>query len=270
MTITHDAVGHAIDEQDTGERMTETETTQAPANPPSSPLKRYAPIAVVLGGLGLGYAFGLHEYFSLDYLRDARESLLATVNENLLVSALAFVAIYAMATAVAFPAASILTVFSGFLFGWLLGGALTAVAATLGATALFLSAKSAFGNVLREKAGPSVKKLAEGFEKDAFSYLLALRLAPVFPFFVINIAPALFGVKLRDYVIATFFGILPGTFAYAYLGQGLDSVLAAAAASGGSVSVSDLVTPQITIAFLALGAVALIPTIVKKVRGAKA
>ena len=250
--------------------MTMNTTAEIADTPPRSPLKRYLPIAAVVGGLGLGYALGLHQYFSLDYLKGARESLLATVENNFVLSSVAFVAIYAAATAVAFPAASVLTVFSGFLFGWLWGGALTAVAATLGATVLFLAAKTAFGDVLREKAGPAVKKLASGFEENAFSYLLALRLAPIFPFFVINIAPALFGVKLRDYVIATFFGILPGTFAYAYLGQGLDSVLAAAAASGGSVSVSDLVTPQITIAFLALGAVALIPTIVKKVRGAKA
>ena len=242
------------------------ETSPASKTAPS-PIKRYAPIALVVGGLGLGYVFGLHEYFSLDYLMGARDSLRATVENNLVLSALAFVAIYAAATAVAFPAASVLTVFAGFLFGWLLGGALTSVAATLGATALFVAARTAFGDVLREKAGPSVRKLAEGFEENAFSYLLALRLAPVFPFFVINIAPALFGVKLRDYVVATFVGILPGTFAYAYLGQGLDSVLAAAAETGGSVSIGDLVTPQITIAFLALGAVALIPTIVKKVRG---
>ena len=233
----------------------------------TSPIKRYAPIAVVLGGLGLGYAFGLHEYLSLEYLAGARESLRATVDGNLVLSALAFVGLYALAVAFSFPAASVLTVFAGFLFGWLLGGALTAVAATIGATALFLAAKTAFGDTLREKAGPRVKKLAEGFQENAFSYLLALRLAPVFPFFVINIAPALFGVKLRDYVVATFVGILPGTFAYAYLGQGLDSVLAAASESGESVSIGDLVTPQITIAFLALGAVALIPTIVKKLRG---
>ena len=233
---------------------------------PASPIRRYAPVAVILAVLGLGYAFGLHRYFSLEYVAGARESLLGTVENNFVLASLAFVAIYAAATAVAFPAASVLTVLSGFLFGWLWGGALTAIAATMGATALFLAASTAFGDVLREKAGPSVRKLAEGFQKDAFSYLFALRLAPVFPFFVINIAPALFGVKLRTYIVATFFGILPGTFAYAYLGEGLDSVLAAAAA-GDDVSIGDLVTPQITIAFLALGAVALIPTIVKKVRG---
>ena len=244
---------------------TETRAT-APVSP-VSPVRRYAPIAVVAGGLGLGYALGLHQYLSLDYLTTAREGLQAAVAANPVLSAAAFVGLYATATAFAFPAASILTVFAGFLFGWAPGGALTAVAATLGATALFLAARTALGDTLRARAGPKVRKLADGFKENAFSYLLALRLAPIFPFFVINIAPALFGVRLRDYVAATFLGILPGTFAYAYLGQGLDSVLAAAARSGTSVSVGDLVTPQITIAFLALGAVALLPALLRRLRG---
>ena len=230
-------------------------------------LRRYAPLALVAGGLGVGYALGLHDYLSLDYLMTAREGLQGTVAAHPVLSAAAFLGIYALATAFAFPAASVLTVFAGFLFGWQLGGALTAVAATAGATALFLAAKTALGDTLKARAGPKVRKLAEGFQANAFSYLLALRLAPIFPFFVINVAPALFGVPLRSYVAATFLGILPGTFAYAYLGQGLDSVLAAAAASGESVSIGDLVTPQITIAFLALGTVALIPTLVRKLRG---
>ena len=244
------------------------DTNAAPETAASpSPLKRFLPIAVVVGGLGAGYAVGLHEYFSLDYLTTAREGLRATVAANPVLSAGAFVGIYALATAFAFPAASILTVFAGFLFGWVLGGALTAVAATTGATALFLATRTALGDAIRAKAGPRVRKLAEGFDENAFSYLLALRLAPIFPFFVMNVAPAIFGVPLRTYVTATFLGILPGTFAYAFLGQGLDSVLAAAAASGESVAITDLVTPQITLAFLALGIVALIPTVVKKLRG---
>ena len=247
--------------------MTQTDTIQTDTTAPS-PLKRYLPIALVGGGLATGYALGLDRYLSLSYLAEVREGLRATVSENIVLASLAFVGAYAAAVAVSFPAASVLTVFSGFLFGWVLGGALTAVAATIGATLLFLAASTAFGDTLRQKAGPRVRKLAEGFEKDAFSYLLALRLAPIFPFFVINIAPAIFGVPLRTYVVATFLGILPGTFAYAYLGQGLDSVLARAAETGGEVSLSGLVTPQILIAFFALGAVALIPTIVKKVRGA--
>ena len=93
-------------------------------------------------------------------------------------------------------------------------------AATIGATILFLAARSSFGSVLRERLGNKAQAFAEGLKKDAFSYLLVLRLAPVFPFFVVNVAPALFDVKLRDYVLATFLGIIPGTFAFAWLGEG--------------------------------------------------
>ena len=94
-----------------------------------------------------------------------------------------------------------------------------------------------------------------------------LRLAPIFPFFVINIAPAFFNVRLRDYVAATFIGILPGTFAYAYLGEGVDSVLTAAREAGREVRLSDLVTTEITLAFVALALVAAIPTVVRSLRG---
>ena len=82
-----------------------------------------------------------------------------------------------------------------------------------------------------------------------------------------NVAPALFRVPVRTYVIATFIGILPGTFAYAYLGEGVDSVIAAAKASGGTPSVGDLVTPEILAAFAILALAALLPTLIKRWRG---
>jgi uncharacterized membrane protein YdjX (TVP38/TMEM64 family) len=233
----------------------------------SGALKRFAPVIVIVAGLAIAYAMGWHQYLSLSFLAESRKMLLGFVGENYLMSVAGFTLIYALAVAFSFPAASILTIFAGFLFGWLVGGTLVAFAATIGASALFLAAKSAFGDVLREKVGGRVKRLADGFEKDAFSYLFVLRLAPIFPFFVMNIAPALFNVPLRTYVAATFFGILPGTFAYAYLGQGIDSVLVAAQEAGTEISVSDLVTPQITVAFLALAAVAAVPLIVRRIRG---
>lgn len=229
--------------------------------------RRCLPLAIIAAGLALGYAAGLQDYLSLTALAEQRDWLKTFVAEHQIGSAVSFVVLYALAVAFSFPAASILTIFSGFLFGWLLGGALTAVAATTGAAAIFLAAKTAFGDVLRKRAGPFASKLADGFARDALGYLFVLRLAPIFPFFVMNIAPAFFDVKLRTYVIATFFGILPGTFAYAWLGQGLDSVIVSAAAAGREVSITDLVTPEITIAFLGLAIVAAIPTIVRKVRG---
>lgn len=231
--------------------------------------KRYAPLAVIALGLAFAYAMGWQRYLSLDFLAESRESLLGFVDANYAFALAGFTAIYALAVAFSFPAASVLTVFSGFLFGWFVGGVLVAFAATTGATALFLAARSAFGDFLRDRVGGRVKRLADGFEKDAFSYLLVLRLAPIFPFFVINIAPAFFNVSLRAYVAATFLGIMPGTFAYTYLGQGLDSVLVSAREAGTQVALSDLVTPQITIAFLALAVIAAVPTVIRRLRAGR-
>lgn len=224
---------------------------------------RFLPLVVLLGGLGLGYAFGLHHYLSLTYLGEQRGALQAYVAEHKLFSSLVFMVIYTAAVAFSFPAASVLTIFGGFLFGWLQAGIMVAFAATLGATILFLAAKSSIGGFLRAKLKGSAASFADGFAKDALSYLFVLRLAPVFPFFLVNIAPALFNVRVKDYVIATFFGILPGTFAFCYLGEGVGSVLDAAAASGTTPSVKSLVTPEITIAFASLACVAAIPSLVR-------
>lgn len=227
---------------------------------------RFLPVAIVVSGLAFGYAFGLQDYLSLGFLAEQRQALHAYVGANVFWSALLFLVVYILAVAFSFPAASVLTIFGGFLFGWMLGGALVAVGATVGASILFLATRSAFGGFLRHRVDGFVKKLADGFRENAFGYLFVIRLAPVFPFFVVNIAAALFDISLGRFVAATFFGILPGTFAYAYLGQGVDSVLVAAQASGREAQISDLVTRDITLAFFALALVALIPTIMRQFR----
>lgn len=234
-----------------------------------SSIARFAPIAVIVAGLAFGYTMGWHEFLSFDYLVNSRDMLKEMVAAHYYTAVFGFVAVYALATAFSFPAASILTIFAGFMFGWLVGGAAAVVGATIGATTIFIAARTAFGNFLKEKIGGKVAKLAKGFEEDAFSYLFVLRLAPIFPFFVMNIAPALFNVPLRTYIAATFLGIIPGCLAYAYLGQGLDSVIVSAAEAGKEVSVKDIVTFEIVAAFGALALVAAIPTIVKKIRGNK-
>ena len=231
-----------------------------------SKARRFLPLAVVAAGLAIGYANGVQNYFSLEFLAESRDRLKAIVDASPFLSVLGFIGIYATAVALSFPAASVLTVFGGFLFGWMIGGIAVAFGATIGATLIFLAARTAFGDFLRDRIGGRVKSLADGFEKDAFGYLLVLRLAPVFPFFVMNVAPALFRVPLKTYVAATFIGILPGTFAYAWLGEGVDSIIEAAAASGGTPSIGDLVTPQIIAAFAALAVAALIPTLIRKWR----
>lgn len=231
--------------------------------------------AVIL--LGAGYAFGLHHYFTLQSIAENRAVLADYTANHLFLAVAAFMAVYTAAVAVSFPGASILTILGGLLFGWALGGATAIVAATLGATIVFQLAKSSFGDVLAKKAGPFLSRISAGFADDAFNYLLFLRLVPAFPFWLVNIAPALADVKQRTFVTATFLGIIPGTFAFAFVGAGLDSVITAQQASHVKciaeksqaecpfgLSVSSLVTTELLIAFAALGVVALIPVIVKK------
>lgn len=227
---------------------------------------RFVPIAIVLCGLAFGYFMGWQRYLTLAYLSDSHDALKDYVAGNYAAAIAAFFAVYTLAVAFSFPAASILTIFAGFLFGWIVGGVIVAFAATLGATAIFLAARSAFGDFLTRQIGGRAASLADGFERNAFGYLLVLRLAPIFPFFVMNVVPALFGVRLKTYVAATFIGILPGVAAYAWLGQGVDGALLGAREAGRAPALGDLVTPEITLAFAALALVAAIPTVVRKIR----
>jgi uncharacterized membrane protein YdjX (TVP38/TMEM64 family) len=229
---------------------------------------RFLPLALVLCGLAIGYSLGWQRYLSLTYLADSQEGLKQTVAQNRALAMVIFGIVYTLAVAFSFPAASVLTIFGGFLFGWLAGGLLVAIAATCGATLIFLAARSAFGETLIRRAGGAAARLAQGFRDNAFLYLLVLRLAPIFPFFVVNVAPALFNIKVRTYVAATLIGILPATFTYAYLGQSIQSVLDAAKLSGQTPSIKDLVTPQLQLAFLLLALLAFVPIIVRKIRGA--
>ena len=145
------------------------------------------------------------------------------------------------------------------MFGTLLGTALVVSAATLGATLLFLIAKTALGEMLQRKAGPWLEKMKKGFQNNAFHYLLTLRLVPLFPFFVVNLVPAFLGVKARDYILATFVGIIPGSFVFVSVGTGIGSVFD----RGETFSASSILTPEILIALFGLGALSLLPVAFK-------
>jgi uncharacterized membrane protein YdjX (TVP38/TMEM64 family) len=175
----------------------------------------------------------------------------------------------------------LLTVSAGLLFGWLIGGLAAVTGATLGAALLFLLVRYAFSELVRRRLGGRLAAIASGFREDAFSYLLFLRLVPVFPFWLVNLAPGLAGVSLRNFFAATVLGVIPATFAFASFGAGLDSAIAAqktayeaCLAAGGSGCRLDLdlkaaVTPQLIAALTALGLAALIPVGVKRWRAAR-
>ncbi|WP_293724009.1 TVP38/TMEM64 family protein [Stappia sp.] len=237
-------------------------------------MRRFLPLAGLAGVMLAVYLSGGHAFLSLSNLIRQRAALAALVEANLLLACATFAVVYVVAVALSFPGASLLTIMGGFLFGWLLGGTLTAVSATLGATVVFLIARTSLGSALRGEAGPFLTRMADGFRKDGFHYLLFLRLAPVFPFWLVNIAPALFDMRLRPYLVATFVGILPGTYAYAFIGTGLDSVIAAqeaadpgcAAAGTCHIEVSALVTGELVAAFAVLALAALVPVVVRRLR----
>jgi len=249
---------------------------------PRRPLwRRLMPLIILAAVAALILSQGWHNLISFQQLALNQQALQAWISDNIVGAIAVYAAVYVVVVALSLPGGAVLTVAGGLLFGWLLGGVVTVIAATLGATAIFLIARSSVGEPLAARAGPWLNKFRAGFQENALSYLLFLRLVPVFPFWVVNLAPALLGVSLRQYVVATALGIIPGTFAFAFAGAGLDSVLAAqreafqacqAARTAGDppcsfqFDASTLITPELLIAFAALGIVALIPAIVKKLR----
>jgi uncharacterized membrane protein YdjX (TVP38/TMEM64 family) len=227
---------------------------------PSQAWLRFLPLALILGALALAYALGLHAYLSFEVLAENRARLLAWTEANTGLALLAFALAYIAVVALSLPGGAVATLTGGFLFGAWLGGLTAVIAATAGATLLFLAARTALGDVLRAKAGPGLRKLEDGFKRDALSYLLVLRLIPAFPFFLVNLAPALLGVSLRVYLIGTFFGIMPGTFVFASVGAGLGAVFD----RGELPDLSIILAPPVLLPLLALAALSLVPVVWKR------
>jgi len=243
--------------------MTDTNNTTAKQKPIWIKLW---PLYIILAGLALAISQGWHTHLTPTALVENAAYLDQKVAENLLLVLIAFIGVYIAATAFMVPA-SALTIGSGFIFGAWIGVPATLIGATVGACILFLAAKSSVGEALKKVAGPFVGKMEAEFNESPFSYLFTLRLIPIFPFAVVNIAPALLGAKFRDYLITTFFGMIPGTVAYVLIGAGLKGALSDAAAKGEEVNVGDFIAAgakNIVPAFIALAIVALIPAIYKK------
>lgn len=217
------------------------------------------PLILLAVALAAFFGLGLQDWVDLDLLRRHRLWLAAQVENHYLLTLAAYAAIYAVAVAVSVPGAAALTIAGGFLFGQFVGCAAAVTAATVGATALFLAARTALGEPLRARAGPWLRRLEQGFADNALSYLLVLRLVPLFPFFVVNLVPAFLGVRLRVFVIGTFIGIIPGTFVYASVGAGLGELFEA----GGDFTPADVLSPEIVVALVGLALLALLPVAYK-------
>ncbi len=251
-------------------------TTQAS---PTTGWQRWLPLAALAAVMAFAFAMGWHRYLSFKTIGLNYDALKGYIASNLAVSLLIYVAAYIAVVTLSLPGALVMTLSGGLLFGWQLGAPASVVGATIGATLLFLVVNTSLGSNLADKAGPFVAKLKEGFQENALSYLLFLRLVPAFPFFIVNLVPALLGVPLRTFVIGTGLGIIPGSLAYSLAGSGLGSVieaqntayktcLAANPANADTacpytIDLSAVVTRELVWAGIALGIVALIPVVMK-------
>jgi uncharacterized membrane protein YdjX (TVP38/TMEM64 family) len=244
-------------------------------------LKRWLPLVALAAMMAFAFAMGWHKYLSFKTIGLNYEALRAFIAGNLVLALALYVLAYVAVVALSLPGALVMTLTGGLLFGWQVGAPATVIGATIGATLIFLVARSSFGEGLAAKAGPAIGKLRDGFRENALNYLLFLRLVPAFPFVVVNLAAAVLGVPLRTYVFGTLFGIIPGTTAYSVAGSGLGSVIeaqnesyrACLARAGGSeqacpytIDTSKLVTKELLLAFALLGIVALIPVVIEKWR----
>ena len=235
----------------------------------TAPLRRALPLVVIAAGAFVGLVF-LGDALSFEALRDNREALIAWRDANPGLAGAVYMLVYVAVIAFSLPGGAVMTMTGGFLFGVAAGTAMTLVAAIVGATAIFLAAKVGIGDALYRRmmarGSGQVARLEAGLRENAFNYMLLVRLIPVFPFGLVNLAPAFLGVPLRTYLAATFIGIIPGTAVYSWTGAGLGEVFA----RGGTPDLAIISDPVILGPILTLCALAALPIVVRALRRKRA
>ena len=225
--------------------------------------RRLAIIGVFIALIAAFFAFDLNQFISYQGLAENEAALKRAVADNPLVTAAAYMAVYIIAVAFSLPGALWLSLAGGVMFGTWQGGLLIIISATIGAGCLFLAARYVVGDALRARAGPALQKFEASFNRDAASYMLVLRLLPIFPFFIVNLGAALVGVRFPIFMLTTFFGIMPGTFVFASIGNGISVVLQA----GERPDLSVMSKPEIALPILGLAVLSLAPIVWRRVKG---
>ncbi len=225
-------------------------------------LRRLLPL-LLLAAAGVAiWRSGLAGELSWAALARHQEALRAEVAAHPLLAPAAFVGLYALIVAFSIPEASLATVTAGLLFGPWFGGGLAVLGATLGAVVLFVVARTALAGFMARRAQTLLGRIRPGLERDGFSYLLALRLLPIVPFWLVNLGAALCGMRLFPYAAATLIGIIPVTFVFAWIGTGVGEVLAV----GGRPDLSLLFSPTVLGPLVALAALSLAPVLWRHLR----
>ena len=222
---------------------------------------RFLPIVVLAAGAALA-SFLAGDYLSLETLSENHEALVGWRDRNLIAASLVFVAIYIVAVTFSVPGAIWLTLAGGVVFDTALAAGLTVISATIGATLIFLAARSSLGAMLHERAGPWLGRIDDEVARGEISFLLVMRLIPVIPFFIANLAPAFVKVRLANFIWTTLVGITPATVVIASVGAGLGEVLE----QGGEPDIGAIFAPHILLPLLGLAALAALPVVLRKLR----
>jgi uncharacterized membrane protein YdjX (TVP38/TMEM64 family) len=222
---------------------------------------RLWPLLLIGLAIAAFFALGLQRYASLEGLNQHQAAWRAFVQEHHALAALIYAAIFTAIVLCAIPVGLWLTLIGGFLFGAATGVLMAVAASTVGATLMFLVARSSFGTLFEAKAGSWLARMEGGFRRDQWSYMFFLRLVPIFPFCTVTVVPALIGVDLFCFVVATFFGLIPVTLIFALTGASIGDVLDA-----GTFSVGSVLSPQLIAALVGLGVIAILPALVRTLR----
>lgn len=228
-------------------------------------LRRLWPLIAIMLGAAVGW-WWFGDLLHFEALAANREALLAMRDAHYGATVLGFILVYALIVALSLPGASIATLTGGFLFATFPGTIFNVVAATLGASAIFLAARSSIGGGIAARLEGSeglVKRIKVGIDDNQWSMLFLIRLVPAVPFVIANLVPAFLDVPLHRYVISTFFGIMPGALVYTSIGAGLSEVFA----RGAAPDLGLLFSPAILLPLLGLCALAVLPVLLKALRG---
>lgn len=226
------------------------------------PFKRFIPLGLILVCLVIVYFSGAYKIVSFEQLQTNHRKIKLFLNLHPVITPLLFILFYIFMTALSVPGALFLTVLGGYLFPQPLSTLYVVFAATCGATIIFFAVRTAWGSKMQKGAKPFFKKMEKGFQKNAAGYLLFLRLIPLFPFWIVNIAPAFFRVPLKTFIWTTVIGIAPGTLAFTLTGAGLEKLLQ----SGKAFSMDALLNPEMKIGLFLVSLFILLPMIIFELR----
>jgi uncharacterized membrane protein YdjX (TVP38/TMEM64 family) len=218
-------------------------------------LRRFWPLALLVLAIITAWAAGLSQAIGWASLARNQALLVTWVASHPITAPLLYLLIYAVAVLLSLPESAVLTMAAGLLFGTLSGGILAVLGSSVGAIALFLAVRYHLTDAIARRRGRFLDSVRMGLRRDGFSYLLAVRLVPAFPFWLVNLAAALSGMRLVPYAAATVLGVIPATFVYASIGTGLGDVLS----TGARPDLTVIFAPHILGPLIGLAALAVLP-----------